>query len=105
MIVKVVKCSRPTYWYSSHIGQTYETTTEGSDYLDAHRVWRDKNCEAVGYIMKDDSNVVSGGGPQTDQEKLILFLEWFVRNDIDMTDDSSVAIVERYLEETNNKQP
>ena len=95
MKIKIVKCSKDTYWYNSYVGEVFEVTDKLPKDDGWYGVWRDKNMEAGGFVMKSDAVLVE----DEDALKLTLFLRWFVKNDIDMTDDCPEGIVERYLEE------
>jgi hypothetical protein len=97
MKIKIVKCSKDTYWYCSHVGEVFEVTDKLAKNDDWYGVWRDKTREAGGFIMKADAVPVE----REDVVKLTAFLEWFVKNDIDMSETTPELIIERYLEEIN----
>jgi hypothetical protein len=75
MNIRVVKCATESYWYSSCIGQTFEALPETGRYPDSWEVWRDKNCEAKGYIFKCDAEVVDVKN-LTDTDKMVDLLNW-----------------------------
>ena|ERR1035437_2115667 len=95
MEIKVIKCSKDTFWYNAHVGETFEVVDKAD--VDWYYVWRDKKREATGFIMKADASLVK----DEDVLKLTLFLRWLIKNDIDMTEADPEAIVELYLEEQN----
>jgi hypothetical protein len=95
MKIKIIKCSKETYWYSSHVGEAFEVTDKLSKNDDWYGVWRDKKRDAGGFVLKTDAVMVE----DEDTLKLTLFLEWFMKNDIDMTEVNPEAIIECYLEE------
>lgn len=68
MKIKIVKCFRPTYWYNSHIGETFECVEKNSlkdlqseNFLDTYKVWQDKNTDSRGYVLMTDAVVVEEG--------------------------------------------
>ena len=99
MKIKIVKCSKDTYWYHSHVGEVFEVTEKLAKNDEWYGVWRDKTRDAGGFILKTDAVPVEN----EDVLKLTLFLEWFMKNDIDIMEDCPTpeSIVERYLEEQN----
>ena len=97
MKIKIIKCSKDTYWYNSYVGEVFEVTDKLPKDDGWYGVWRDKNMEAGGFVMKSDAVLVE----DEDMQRLILFLRWFQKNNIDMSETTPELIVERYLEEIN----
>ena len=94
MKIKILKCSRDTYWYRTHVGEAFECVydTVAEEHDDCYLVWRNK-CQGLrGYVMKQDCVVEK----DEFEVKLTWFLEWFVKNDTETTPE---LIVKRYLEE------
>jgi len=58
MKIKIVKCSKDTYWYYHCIGRVFETIVENPEYPECYRVWRDKNTNSVGFVQKEDAEVL-----------------------------------------------
>ena len=77
MKIRVIKCTRDTYWYKNYTDQTFEVISESTNdkYPDYWEVWRDKNREAKGYVVKSDVEVVDDR-LMTDTDKMVDLLEW-----------------------------
>lgn len=59
MNIKVVKCSKDTYWYHNSIGTIFEVVAVRPNDSDEHyRVIRDRNTESSGFVQKEDAVVL-----------------------------------------------
>lgn len=97
MKIRVVKCAKDTFWYSTHKGETFEVI-DATTYPDAYKVWKDKKCEASGYVFKFDAELVDEK-QLTDVDKMIAFLEWLQEHGmLSVEKMDALAIVKLYNE-------
>lgn len=60
MKIKIVKCSKDSFWYNSYVGEVFEVTDKLSKDDEWYGVWRDKQREAGGFVMKSDAVEING---------------------------------------------
>jgi hypothetical protein len=96
MNIKIVKSTRSTFWYNDRIGETFEVIKENSD---TYFVWRDKNCEATGYVYKFDADGTVDD-VLTEHQKMVLLLQWCLKHGfLNIGDATPESIVSLYKKE------
>ena len=65
MKIKIVKSSKPSYWYCAYVGIVFDCLEKGSpedlqsqDCPDMYKVWVDENRDVRGYVAHEDAVVV-----------------------------------------------
>jgi hypothetical protein len=97
MEIRVIRCARDSFWYSSHIGESFEVIDNDS-HPDAYKVWRDKKRVAHGYVFKSDAELVEDK-ILTDTDKMVALVEWLWEHGmLDVEKMDSLAIVRLYEE-------
>jgi len=98
MEIRVLKSSKSSYWYSSHLGEKFScisTMPDDPGYDDHYWVFIDKNTDTRGYIMACDGEVVKE--ELSDQQKMISLLKWCLRcGFLNIGEASPEAIVDLY---------
>lgn len=56
MKIKIIKCSKDTYWYRDFIDQTFEVLEDSNhENVGFYRVYRDEPSKAIGFIDVKDT--------------------------------------------------